>query len=334
MKQQNNSSKSGSSASVTLPNILTLVGLAVFGFFTYLGLSFRSPGNTGFNILWSVLLVVVGAGLIFGAASAKGQKVDVSMWRKVEIALLSVYLLFAVLSAIFVPGFINYFQVSSNSRTIQSRGINDINMLRNVFVKYEGDVTRAISNTRTGLRNTVLGIECEDAVEEIKATNGIANLDDIENYLKDGPKKKLLGRDYEDFKAQYEAMISQWESDIKDWSILRLPSIPSSMEEARDMIISELKDRARTVKLPVIGMPDGRCVITQEEQPIEFDSPRFEFGNALSNPNAVGTPWLGYILLVVVHVLIVLTYFMTPRVNVITSVTQSGSEVDDGGQFL
>jgi hypothetical protein len=92
--------KNSNSSSVTLGNILSMLGIAIFGVLLFLGLSLNDL-TMGVSILLSVGAMALLAVLLWLAIKAKGSDSFIDKWRWVEYVSISLDMLFAAVMAYF-----------------------------------------------------------------------------------------------------------------------------------------------------------------------------------------------------------------------------------------
>ena len=87
--------------SVTIANIVSIVGLVLLLVFTYIGNSYMSGGEIGVDLFFSIIITAFTAFLLWLMIKAKGAENRVKMWKKVEYGTLGLYVLLAIPVSLF-----------------------------------------------------------------------------------------------------------------------------------------------------------------------------------------------------------------------------------------
>ena len=74
------------SGKITVANIVSVLGLMLLAFFTYIGHSYMSGGEIGMDILIAGLITIAAALLLWWLIKAKGAENELSKWKKIEIS--------------------------------------------------------------------------------------------------------------------------------------------------------------------------------------------------------------------------------------------------------
>ena len=90
MANENNSGK------LTKANIISIVGLVLLFSFTFLGHSFKSGGEMGWDILVAVAITGLAAFALWFLVKAKGAENQLEKWRIIEISTLVAYVVVVI----------------------------------------------------------------------------------------------------------------------------------------------------------------------------------------------------------------------------------------------
>ena len=148
MANENNSGK------LTKANIISIVGLVLLFSFTFLGHSFKSGGEMGWDILVAVAITGLAAFALWFLVKAKGAENQLEKWRIIEISTLVAYVV-VVIPLSFCGGVTNFFAANADKAIYKDKAHNDIAKIDSVFSQYENFEKDALEKTRTGLGNSV-----------------------------------------------------------------------------------------------------------------------------------------------------------------------------------
>lgn len=293
--------------------MISLAGLALLGFFTFMGALMLTSGNIGAAIGIALASVVVLSLLLGAAVYCKGAETDFSRWRKVEIASLVVFIAAAAFPAKYV---MHFFDILSSKEELQKAAMADAAGIRNLFKIYEDAERSAIAVTTTGLQNA-FGEECDINVKEYYDAAAIRNYEDIDSWMLN-ERRMLLGdtgadgvAPYVTYKHNADSIVSDWLADVKAWDLMsigRQSKVPGELVPA---IAENLNMRSQSGKLPVIVYNDGIYLISNANQTVTVKEPELSFGKNITSAGGVSVTNL--IIYVLIIALIAIRYLMTPR---------------------
>lgn len=302
-----------SNSRIGLGNILSIFGLALLGFFTFMGALMLTAGNMGASIGIAVASVVV-LSLILGAAVyCKKTDTDFARWRKLEIAAIVVFIIAAVFPARYV---MHFFEVMASKEELQKAAVDDAANIRAMFKTYESDELSALARTADGLQNA-FGENCDLNVLDYFKVNSINNYDDIDAWIL-VERRMLLGEMGADGRAPYitykqnvDSVINEWIGDVKSWDLLKIGRQSKIAGELAPAVAKELNGRSATGQLPIVVYENGIYTITTDNQVSDIKEPSLIFEEKLTAPQAINVLFLLVYILIIA--LIALQYIMTPR---------------------
>lgn len=304
---KNNSSRIG------LGNIISLAGLALLGFLTFMGALMLTAGSMGAAIGIALGAVVVLSLLLAAAIHCKKVDNDFAKWKKMEIAALVVFFIVAAFPSRYVMHFID---VMSNKDELQKAAVADVESLRSMFNEYEKGEQKALATTTTGLHNA-FGEECDANVLAYFEDAAIRSYDDIDSWILQ-ERRLLLGNTgatgiapYRTYKQNVDSLINQWVADVKVWDLMaigRQAKVPSELAPA---IADNLNERSQMAKLPIIVFEDGGYIIEDKNQIVDIATPKLKFEKKISTTSDLNV--VSLVLYLVLVVLILVQYLMTPR---------------------
>ncbi len=321
--------------SVTIANIVSIVGLVLLLVFTYIGNSYMSGGEIGVDLFFSIIITAFAAFLLWLMIKAKGAENRVKMWKKVEYGTLGLYVLLAIPVSLF-GGINHFFAVNGNKEQIKTYAQNDLQKISRMFETYEDFERTALNATIAGLENAIaLNQVRDESLNEFMEENKISPTQEgVESFTKI-QNSNLLGDGYKEQKDFYLKKISEIEESVNSWSMMTVPLKAKEIEEVAQKAGEELTKRSENAKLPNIGSDMfGRHTLTGENQSREYTVEGgiqgLEFRKALRQ--AEGFSPMAVVLVLLIHVLILFNYIMAYR----TDKTDIGGGLlaPDGGYIL
>lgn len=320
---------------LTIANIIAMAGLVLLFAFTFLGHSFKSGGEIGWDILVAVAVTALAAFMLWFLVKAKGAENQLEKWRKIEIGAFVAYVL-AVIPLSFAGGVTNFFAANAEKARYKELARRDIAKIDTMFSHYEDFENNAIVRTGTGLRNSV-GIgqrRSQELVSYMQQNNIAPNLMSVENY-EDFQRMQILGTTYKKFHEQYRAERDEIENAVDSWNVLQIPSQAKRIEKLAESTAVWLTKRSESARLPLVeyySTAEMYSITTPnqtEQYQVDGGIGGLEFRSGLMSAGGIG---FGSILfLVVVHLLILLNYFVAYRTH---SLGLSKHTDNDGGITL
>lgn len=311
---------------VGLGNIISIAGLALLGFFTFMGALMLSSGNIGAAAGIAAGSVIVLSLLISAAVYCKKADTDFARWKKVEIAALVIFIAAAVFPARYV---MHFFDIMSNKEELQKAAMADAESLRRMFRIYEEAERSALAVTTTGLQNA-FEEECDINVNEYYSSAAIRNYEDIDTWILN-ERRLLLGdagaegtAPYLTYKHNADSFISEWAADVKVWDVMAIGRQSKVAEELSPAIAKDLTQRSQSGKLPVIIYNDGRYEMSNASQTVTVNEPALTFGKRITTTGPINA--MNIIIYVIIVALIAVRYVMTPR--------SEKTEIGDGQNIM
>ena len=122
------------SGNLSKSDILSFVALLLMGVFVFFGMNFKTLGDKVPSLAVSILLVVLMTLFIFLAAYAKGQDRYQDMWKKVEWAMLALYVAALAPCYVYVSKFC---EVQFGRADIVSQVQADVDGIDRMFADYK-----------------------------------------------------------------------------------------------------------------------------------------------------------------------------------------------------
>lgn len=319
---------------ITIANIIAIVGLAFLLVFSFIGHSYMSGGELGWDIVVSVAITAFTAFLLWFLIKAKGAENQLDKWRKIEYATLAVYIVFAIPASL-MGGIMHFFVVNDNKESIKAYAKADLTKIDNMFNEYREFESEAVSRTGTGLRNaTGSGQICDASLNKFMEENRISHTRESANNYETIQRNALVGAGFETFYNAFRQEEAEIENAVNSWSIIQIPLKAKIISDLAESTQKELNSLSKNAKLPVITYDSySRSYTLGENQTknfeIEGSVDSFEFKQALQS--ASGFSAMAIIVVLLIHVLILFNYFVAYRTSSLGICKRSE---EDGGTIL
>lgn len=304
-----------SSGKLTKANIISIVGLVLLFSFTFLGHSFKSGGEMGWDILVSVAITGLAAFALWFLVKAKGAENQLEKWRIIELSTLVAYVV-VVIPLSFCGGVTNFFAANADKASYKDKAHNDIAKIDSVFSQYENFEKDALEKTLTGLGNSVsMGmIRSSELVTYMEHNSIKPTRTSVENFV-EIQKGNVLGTQYEQYNKQYKAERDAIINTIDSWNVIQIPSQAKLIEDLAVQTSKWLTERSASAKLPLVENKSQAFTIIESNQvkqyQVEGGIENLEFRKAIMS--AGGMNITSILFLIIVHVLILLNYFVAYR---------------------
>lgn len=329
-KQKNMANKQ-SSGRITIANIIAIVGIVLLLVFSFIGRSYMSGGELGWDIVISVAVTAFTAFLLWFLIKAKGAENQLDKWRKIEYATLAAYILFAIPASL-LGGIMHFFIVNDNKECMKLFAEADLAKIDNMFHEYTEFETEAISRTGTGLRNaTGQGQICDAALNRFMEENRIEHTRSSADNFETIQRNALVGAGFEAFYSAFRQQENEIENAVNSWSIIQIPMKAKLIGDLAESVQKELNKLSSNAKLPVITYDSGSSSYTLgENQTRNFEvEGSFQFREALQN--ASGFSITAILVVLLIHALILFNYIVAYRTSTL-GISKRGAE--DGGIIL
>lgn len=321
-----------SSEKITIANVIAVVGIVLLLVFSFIGHSYMSGGELGWDIVISVAITAFTAFLLWFLIKAKGAENQLDKWRKIEYATLAVYILFAIPASLF-GGIMHFFVVNDNKESIKLYAKEDLAKIDKMFNEYKEFESEAISRTGTGLRNaTGQGQICDAALNKFMEENRIEHTRESANNYELIQRNTLVGNGFDTFYETFRQKRNEIESAVNSWSIIQIPMKAKLISDLAESAQKELNKLSNNAKLPVIKDISGIYTITRYQTSnfeVEGTIDSFQFKKALQN--ASGFSITAILVVLLIHILILFNYIVAYRTSTL-GISKHGEE--DGGRIL
>lgn len=318
---------------ITIANIIAIVGLVLLLVFSFIGHSYLSGGELGWDIVISVGITAFTGFLLWFLIKAKGAENQLDKWRKIEYATLAIYIVFAIPASL-MGGIMHFFVVNDNKATIKSYAQADVKKINDLILEYKEFESQAITKTGTGLRN-VTGpnqrgdIELNQFMEE----NHIEYNRNSANNFETIQRNNLIGANFETYSTNIRQQQQDFLNVVNGWSVMQIPSKTKMIEELAISVEKELTRKSNEAKLPKIEYQNGVYTITQSNQCRDFKInggiENFQFKHELQTKS--GFSFTALFVVILIHILILFNYIVAYRTNIMEV---GKCKEEDGGKLL
>lgn len=220
-------------------DIISFVALLLLGVTTFFGMNFRTLGDKVPSIVVTILLVVLMTVFVFLAAHAKAQNRYQATWRKVEYAMLGLYV------AALIPCYLcvsKFFEVQFAKSEIMALVQTDIDGIDKMFADYKRKC-----DARSGSYQTALEAMSKDLQgrERVAGLLGISAADVTQDYIRQASESflsSLRGEEFMALEAEKKSLEANVQAKFKNWNILLIPQYASELSMAKASYATALQD--------------------------------------------------------------------------------------------
>lgn len=301
------------SKKITFVNILSLLGMAMLAFATFMGAMFTTGGSMGISISVAAVSVMLLWTIRAGAIYAKEVDTNFSKWKKVEISLAILFWIVALLPGVYSSHFIS---VLTRGDEIRTAAKADVENLDAMFANYENFERNAIANTRFGLENA-LGQPCDAPLSNYMRDASIRNIADIDSWIAT-QRGLLLGREgkdgfsYLDFRTATDSVSHGWLDKISSGDYFYMATHAGDISGITEEVASRLTENSSLAKLPGVEFGNGLYSAHPIEQCTQITAAQTQFDELLGGKTASA---IGYLVTALMLLLIFSDYIFAHRSN-------------------
>lgn len=230
--------ESTASGNLSKGDIISFISLLILGALVFFGMNFMTLGDKAPSIVVAVVIVIVMSTCIFLAAYAKAQDRNQNTWKKIEYAMVIVYILLLAPCYFFVGKF---FDVQFDKESVLKEVNNDTNDLNKMFSDY---------NRKAESRASAYQIELESLLKSEEGRQQLATLLDIQNpesITKENVNqavvsfsKNLKGAEYKSLEAEKNNLLQNVDNNFNNWNIMYIPQYAYELGNAKNKYATEL----------------------------------------------------------------------------------------------
>ena len=230
---------SKSSGNLSKGDIISFVALLLMGVLVFFGMNFMTLGDRIPSIVVAILTVVLMTVFVFLAAYAKAQDRNQSTWKKVEHAMLALYILALIPCYIFSAKF---FDVQFDKENIMKQVNKDTSNLEKLFTDY---------SRKCESRASAYQIDLEAMMTTPEGRTRIAELIDVKdpssitkesiNQVVSSFSKSLKGTEFKALESEKNSLVKNCETNFKNWNIMFIPQYAQELGAAKSKYATELE---------------------------------------------------------------------------------------------
>jgi amino acid transporter len=313
----------------TIANIIAIIGIVLLLVFSFLGHSYMSGGELGFDIVIAVAITSFTAFLLWFLIKAKGAENNIDKWKKAELAALVIYVVFAIPASLF-GGIMHFFVDNDKKAEIKQYAKADLDIIDAMFIEYKNFESEALAITGTGLSNAKrAGQLCDESLNSFMQERSINTRESAAIY-EQIQRNKLIGEGFELYYKSFRSAQNEIEDAVSNWSVMQIPSKAKQIEDLATSASKHLTELSNEAELPIIENLGSRFTITgYQAKNFSVDTNSFMFKKKLAEASGFSITALLVVLLI--HFLILFNYIVAYRTDKIAVGRYSQ---DDGGRVL
>lgn len=311
------------SGNLSKGDIISFVALLILGVTVFFGMNFMTLGNKIPSAVVAVLLFIVMMVFVFLAAHAKAQDRNQETWKKVEFAMLGLYVLALIPCYIYSAKF---FEVQLGKQEITQIVNKDIEDINGMFADYTKKCESRSNNYQTeleallksdeGRKQIVTLLELNKNADEVKQSDIEQASESFSDYL-------LKGRDISALKSEMKNLIENCESNFKNWNIFFIPQYVTELGEAKEKYADRLEE-----------------IYSKKKSAIEKDAPEFDTSSYVNESNiqdkfskSSGFSVLGLIAIIILGGLGLVKWLLGEKSTVIPMKEGAATTITEDGGF-
>ena len=220
-------------------DIISFVALLLLGVTIFFGMNFKTLGDRVPSLVVAILIVVVMTVFVFLAAYAKAQNRNQATWRKIEYAMLGLYVVALIPCYIYSAKF---FDVQFAKTEIMAQVQQDIDGINKMFAEYKRKC-----DARCGSYQTALEAMSKDSQgrERIAKLLGISVANVTQANIKQASESflsSLKGGEFKALESEKNSLVANVDKNFKNWNVLFIPQYASDLNAAKDKYANDLQD--------------------------------------------------------------------------------------------
>lgn len=220
-------------------DIISFIALLLLGVTIFFGMNFKTLGDKVPSVVVAILLVVIMTVFVFLAAHAKAQNRNQSMWKNVEYAMLGLYVVALIPCYIYAASF---FDVQFSKSEIMALVQKDVDGIDKMFADYKRKC-----DSRSGSYQTALEAMSKDSQGRERIAK-LLNMSPSEvtqaniNQASESFLNSLRGAEFKALEAEKSNLVSNVQTNFKNWNILFIPQYASELNAAKEKYAAELQN--------------------------------------------------------------------------------------------
>lgn len=228
-----------SSGNLTKGDVISFIALLLMGVLVFFGMNFMTLGDRIPSIVVAILTVVLMTVFVFLAAYAKSQDRFQSTWKKVQYAMLTLYILGLIPCYIFTAKF---FDIQLDKENVIKQVNADTDGLNSLFNDYNRLCESRVSAYQIALESMLTSSEGRArlaSILDIQDSKSItaANV----NQAVESFSQTLKGTKYRMLLADKDKLVKNCQENFNNWNILYVPVYAADLGAAGEKYTKELE---------------------------------------------------------------------------------------------
>ena len=313
--------KNSNSEKLSKGDVISFITLILLGVFVFLGMNFKTLGDKITSAFVAILLLILMFTSVFLAAYAKAQNPNESGWKKLEYAMVVLYLLTMVPSYLVVAKF---FDVQFEKKEIIKEVEQELSDINELFASYKRQCESRTTNYQTELEAMLKSVEGR---RQIVQTLGLEkqpkdlSSEDVEGAVDSFRRFLTGGQEYHNLQKEKEALGESCKQGFQNWDILFIPQYALELGNAKERFAEQLQQ-----------------IFMEPKSPLESNVPQFETGNSKEAcsvekrfSGSVGFSFLGFLALIVLGGLGMCKYILGKKSDIVKVKGGDASVITNGG---
>lgn len=309
-----------SSGNLSKGDVISFVALLLMGVLVFFGMNFMTMGDRIPSIVVAILTVVLMTVFVFLAAYGKAQDRNQGTWKKVQYAMLGLYVLGLIPCYMFTAKF---FDVQFDKAEILGQVQKDTDGLDKLFTDYSRKCESRANAYQIGLEAMMTTPEGRAKVADLL---DIKNPNDVSkeniNQAVSSFSKSLKGADFKALEAEKNNLVKNCETNFGNWNVMFIPQYAYELGTAKEKYASGLERLYKKTHNNI------------EKNVPEFDAASYagESGIIDSFKTVRFSP-IGLIVVIFLGVLGLVKYLLGDKSTVIPMSEGDSSIIEQGGGF-
>lgn len=231
-------SNSKSSGGLSKGDVISFVSLLLMGVLVFFGMNFMTLGDRIPSIVVAIITVVLMTVFVFFAAYAKGQDRNQSTWKKIEFAMIALYLLALVPCYYFAASF---FDVQFNKDNIMRQVQSEKDNLNKLFADYSRNCEARASAYQIDLETLLTTGEGRERIARLLEISGSEVTREKVNMAVSAFSKTLKGAEFKTLEAEKNNLLKNCDKNFDNWNIMFIPQYAQELGSAAPKYASELE---------------------------------------------------------------------------------------------
>lgn len=232
-------SDKNNSGNLSKGDVISFVALLLMGVLVFFGMNFMTLGDKIPSIVVAILTVVLMTVFVFLAAYAKAQDRNQSTWKKVEYAMLALYVLALIPCYIFSAKF---FDVQFDKDNVMKQVQTDTNDLNKLFNDYNHKCESRVSAYQIDLESMLTSTEGRSKLASLLEISDPSSVTkESVTQAAQSFSKSLKGAEYKALEAEKNNLVKNCETNFNNWNIMFIPQYAYELGTAKGKYASELE---------------------------------------------------------------------------------------------